>query len=757
MNVLLTLSAGINLMLGGALLLLWSMDRRHVFVRDWSASWMLLGVGLLIGPVLGDATPPGGWRALQSLVAAACLMGSLVKLLAGALLYRRRRLPVGLALPAWLLMVVGVGVLGAFDIRSAIIVGALLLAAGSCVGAAVMWRGGDRAERWIALALLGLAGVQLSAPLLDAQGRSPITYTAGFVVQTVLSLGLLLLSVARAHREVSRQSQRFMLLAEQSLQGLAVARHGRVLYTNPAARVMFGFDSEAEAAASLIGELVPAEEHERLMAEHRALLADRGARREWQATRRRRDGRAIHVRGLSSHLDWDGAPAELVMMIDDSSHQAALAALRRQALHDELTDLPNRNFAVARLRELTRDARCPPLALISADLDRFQLVNESLGFEVGDALLFAIARRLAACMPERATLARLGEDQFVVLVEDVGAAEAERIVRELLELLEAPFAVSGIQLYMHMSAGLALYPRDAADATVLLRAAESAMHRAKQIAGSSWLRFDPALDGVSRARLETEQTLGAAIEAREFHLEYQPKFAAGARALSGVEALVRWQRSDGTRVSPIEFIPAAERTGQIKALGSLVLELALAQLRRWCDAGGPAVPVAVNVSPLQFEDPQFAEDLLARLDALELPHELLSIEVTETATIANLARVLPQLQLLRAAGVDCALDDFGTGQSSLTLLRQLPIAALKLDRSLIEPLPEPGAAAIVAASCTIGRALGLEVVAEGVETEAQAAHAEALGCTQLQGFLLGRPMPAAALEALFEGRVAPAG
>ena len=752
MNALMFMSASFFPMLGVALLLLWRQDRAHLHVRDWGWSWILLGLGLIVGPALQDALPPGRARDLQSLVASLALIGSLFLQLGGALRYRGLRVGRWVALPAFLITMLVLAALGAHDYRSGLVFGAAVLCAGALACAAVMWRGGDRGEHFVAACFVASGLTHASGPILDEFGRSPITYFLGLYVQTVISLGLILLSVARAHGEVRRQSARFTTLAEQSLQGLAVLQDYRVVYANPAALEMFGFSRLSEAVAGALDELVPEPLRAATRARHERVLADPLAHIDWEAARLRRDGREIIVRGLSSHMAWDGAPAELLMMIDDTSRHRAAEALRRQALHDELTDLPNRNFTVARLRELTRDPRCPPLALVSADLDRFQLVNESLGFEVGDALLFAIARRLAARMPERATLARLGEDQFVVLIEDVGEAEAESMVRELLDLLDTPFAVSGMNLYMHLSAGLALYPRDAAEPTVLLRAAESAMHRAKHIPGSSWLRFDPALDGVSRARLETEQALGAAIEAGEFHLEYQPKFTAGARALCGVEALVRWRRPDGTRVSPAEFVPAAERTGQIKALGALILDLALTQLRRWRDRassqGARPIPVAVNVSPLQFEDSQFAADLLARLDALELPHELLSIEVTETATIANLARVLPQLQLLRDQGVECALDDFGTGQSSLTLLRQLPIGALKLDRSLIEPLPEPGAAAIVQASSTIGRALALEVIAEGVETEAQAAHAEALGCTQLQGYLLGRPMPAAGIEAL---------
>ncbi|MDN3919006.1 putative bifunctional diguanylate cyclase/phosphodiesterase [Roseateles violae] len=743
MTSLMLISAGLNAMLGGALLLLWRLDRRYLHVRQWGWSWVLLGGGLILGPVLQDALPAGPLRNLQMLLGATALMGSQLLQLAGALAYRGHALRLRLALPALAVAVLALAVLGLRDFHAALWFGAALLAVGSACSALLLWRGGHRFERWIAAGFAALALVHLSGPLLDPQGRSAITYTAGLLVQTALSLGLILLSVGRAHRETRRQGERFTRLAEHSLQGLVVLQNHRAVYANPAALTMFGFEEVAVPApepTDLLAELVPLELQAAARERHAAVLADRGARIEWDSTRLSRDGRVIHIRGLSSHLEWDGAPAELLVMIDDTSRQRATDALRRQALHDELTDLPNRNFAVERLRELSY-LGAPPFALISADLDRFQLVNESLGYEVGDGLLRAIARRLTRRLPPQATLTRLGEDQFLVLIEGTAErAAAQEVVEQLMGMLETPFAVEGTELLVHMSAGVALFPQDARDGAALLRAAEAAMHRAKSRAGAAWLFFDQGMNGASRARLDTEQALGRAIAAREFLLEYQPKFRAGTRTLSGFEALVRWERPGRGRVSPGEFVPAAERTGQIKALGELIVELACTQLLDWQRRFGRAPSVAINVSPLQFEDAGFAGRLLARLAALGLPSGALEIEITETAAIGHLGRVLPQLNRLRSEGVACALDDFGTGQSSLTMLRQLPISTVKLDRSMIEPLPEVQASAVVMATCALGQSLNLEIVAEGVETEQQAEAAEALGCTQLQGYHLGRPM-----------------
>ncbi|HEX2013153.1 MAG TPA: EAL domain-containing protein, partial [Roseateles sp.] len=546
--------------------------------------------------------------------------------------------------------------------------------------------------------------------------------------------------------EARRQAERFTRLAEHSLQGLVVMREHQILYANPAARAMFGReDLPDDRRDDVLRALVSPDLREAVRERHARVLADPHARIEWEGPRLDFDDRLLHIRGLSSHLEWDGQPAELLVMVDETARHQALEALRRQALHDELTQLPNRNFALERLQQLTA-LGAPPFALVSADLDRFQLVNETLGHAMGDALLQAVAQRLRSQLPPQATVARLGEDQFVMLVEGVpGRAEALIFAERLLALMERPFsmpALDAAELFVHMSVGVALFPLDGSDGASLLRAADAAMHRAKQRAGATYAFFDAAMNRATQARLEAEQALSRALEENEFYLEYQPKVEAVSRRLCGFEALVRWQRPGIGPVSPVEFVPAAERTGLIKALGDRIVAIATRQLRDWTERHGRALPVAINVSPLQFEDAGFVGRLLDALDEHELPHDSLQIEITETAAIGHVERVLPQLERLREAGVLCSLDDFGTGQSSLTMLRQLPIHAMKLDRSMITPLPDLDASAVVQATCALGQSLRLEIVAEGVETEEQALAVEALGCTQLQGYYLSRPLSA---------------
>lgn len=742
MNPLLLISSSLDAMMGVALLLLWRQDRRHAHVRLWGWSALLLALGLILGVALAALNSQGGLLYdLQALAASAALMGSLALLIGGTRAYcglpwqRRHWLP-GLALTMAVLVA-----LAKTDHRYAVIAATVVLVVGNALCAAAMWRQGSPAERGVALCFALSALVHGSSPFLDEHAASPITHTLGLFVQTGLSLALMLISTARAHGQEHRQAERFSRLAEHSLQGLVVLRGPQILYANPAARQMFGRGERPHG--DLLESLVPPDLHEAVMGRHARVLANPAARIAWEEPRLDYNGRLLHIRGLSSHLEWDGQAAELIVMVDESERHAALEALRRQALQDELTGLPNRNFTLQRLGQLTQ-LGAPPFAVVSADLDRFQLINETLGPGVGDALLQAVAQRLCAQLPPQATVARLGEDQFLILVEGVpGRAEALIFAERLLALMERPFRTQGVdsaELFVHMSVGLALFPQDAREGLALLRAADAAMHQAKHRAGATYAFFDAAMDRAAQGRLETEQALARGLEQDEFFLEYQPKVEAVSRRLCGFEALVRWQRPGLGPVSPAEFVPAAERTGQIQALGERILDLATRQLVDWLGRYGQALPVAVNVSPLQFEDPDFASRLLERLDECELPTRLLQIEITETAAIGHLERVRPQLERLRAAGVLCALDDFGTGQSSLTLLRQLPIHAMKLDRSMIQPLPDADASAVVQATCALGHSLRLAVVAEGVETEDQALAAEALGCTQLQGYYLARPL-----------------
>ncbi len=752
----LLISTSLIALLGVALLVLARLEPGHPHISDWGWSHVLLAAGLTLGIALVPPDPESLHYKLQATVATAAIIASLALQLAGAARYRGRVWRWRLHAPLFLALLGFILGLALVQQRYAVVVAALILTGGAWLAAAWLWQGGARGERFVAICFAASGLVHLSGPLLDPLARSPITHILGTYVQAVLAMALILLSVRRAHHETQLVNARLRQLYEQSMQGLVVLRDGQAVYANPAALEMFGFDRLEGVLPVEV--LIAPHELEASRARYAQLIRQRAGHLTWEGERYRRDGSAIYLRGSSSYIEWEGGPALLVLMLDDTARQRATEALRRQALHDELTDLPNRHAALARLAELTAPGS-PGFVLLSADLDRFQLVNESLGHETGDALLQAIAARLREALPPDAVLARLGEDQFLLLqpgVEDDAAAAL--VGQRLLALMNLPFAVAHRALYVHLSVGMARFPVHGRDGAALLSAADIAMHQAKQQAGAAVVAFRPGMAAAAGGLLEIEQALAAAIEREEFQLDYQPKFEAGTRRLAGFEALVRWQRPGRGRVSPVDFIPAAERTGQIVPLGVLILRQAAQQLRTWQQQGLTPRPVAVNVSPLQFEDAGFADWLLDLVRAHGVDPALIEVEITETAAMTHMDRVLPQLARLREAGVGVAFDDFGTGQSSLTLLRRLPITTLKLDRSMVDPLPEPSAGAVVRAACVVAEALGLAIVAEGVETEAQAAEVERLGCTHLQGWLLSQPLePETAAKLLSEPSTRPCG
>lgn len=742
----LLISTSLIALLGVALLVLARLEPGHPHISDWGWSHVFLAAGLTLGVALVPPDTTSVHYKLQATVATAAVIASLALQLAGAARYRGRAWQWRRNAPLFATLLGVVLALALVQQRYAVAAAATILTGGAWLAAAWLWHGGAHGERFVAACFVVSGLVHLSGPLLDPLARSSITHILGTYVQAVLAMAFILLSVRRAHHETERVNVRLRQLYEQSMQGLLVVREARAVYANPAALAMFGFDRVEDIG--LIGPLIAMSDIEAARSRYQRLLQQRSGQIAWEGERYRSDGQPVYLRGSSSYIEWEGGPALLVLMLDDTARQRAIEALRRQALHDELTDLPNRHAALARLAELTLPGS-PGFALLSADLDRFQLVNESLGHETGDALLQAIAVRLREALPPEALLARLGEDQFLLLQPGVvDDASALLTGQRVLALMNAPFAVAHRELYVHLSVGVARFPVHGQDGAALLRAADMAMHQAKQQAGAAVVAFHPGMAAAAGGLLEIEQALAAAIEQQEFQLDYQPKFEAGSRRLAGFEALVRWLRPGRGRVSPADFIPAAERTGQIVPLGALILRQAAQQLRAWQQQGLAVLPVAVNVSPLQFEDAGFADWLLALVRAHGLDPTLLEVEITETAAMTHMDRVLPQLARLREAGVGVAFDDFGTGQSSLTLLRRLPITTLKLDRSMIDPLPEASAGAVVRAACVLAQALGLAIVAEGVETEVQAAAVEALGCTHLQGWLLARPLPPDAAAAL---------
>jgi len=427
---------------------------------------------------------------------------------------------------------------------------------------------------------------------------------------------------------------------------------------------------------------------------------------------------------------------------DVTERRRAETQIAYMAHHDALTGLANRILLRERIQAAL--SACPDrqLAVFCLDLDRFKAVNDTLGHPVGDAVLRMAANRLNSCIREADTVARLGGDEFAI-VASLTPLEASALAARVIDEIGQPYNLDGHHIEIGISIGIALAPGDGSDPDALLKNADLALYRAKAQGRSTHRFFEPEEDLCLTERYKLEQDLRRAIGAREFEVHYQPIFSIETGRKISMEALVRWRHPVRGLVLPDRFIPLAEETGLIHALGELVLRQACADAVDWPSYA----KVAVNLSPLQFHGPDLAGHVAAILAESGLQADRLELEITETVLLQRSNDNLRILQELSALGISIALDDFGTGYSSLSYLRLFRFDRIKIDRSFVgEMVQMDASAAIVCAVANLGRSLDIITVAEGVETEEQLALLRAAGCTQAQGYLLGRPIPAADLS-----------
>jgi diguanylate cyclase (GGDEF)-like protein len=414
--------------------------------------------------------------------------------------------------------------------------------------------------------------------------------------------------------------------------------------------------------------------------------------------------------------------------------------LEHRATHDPLTGLDNTDGLQQSLAPLLEGD--DELAVLFIDLDHFKDVNDCYGHATGDRLLQAAARRLRRATAQGALIARSGGDEFVVVLPASGATHAREAAERILESLNQPFVIAATEHRTGASIGIAMYPLHALDREELLRCADIAMYESKRQGRSRATVFEPALDTQVRERNELLSALARAVERSEFVLHYQPRLDAATGHVVAAEALVRWQHPERGLLLPGVFIDLAESSGHIDAIGRLVMASAIARIAQWHDDGRAIERVSVNVSQHQFGDGHLVAYVQALLRQHGVPGSRLEIEVTESVLGGDVDSVRRQLHQLRELGVTVAMDDFGTGYSSLAQLRTLPIDVMKVDRAFVRDLEtDPAAVAIVRTIVTLARALGLQIVAEGIETPAQAALLAAIGCDQFQGFLYSRPLP----------------
>lgn len=444
-----------------------------------------------------------------------------------------------------------------------------------------------------------------------------------------------------------------------------------------------------------------------------------------------------------------GVAAQLGSVIRQKRSEARLVYL---AHHDLMTDLPNRTLFHDRLQQAIREAdRYERLvAVVFLDLDRFKTINDSLGHEIGDRLLRAVAERLSACVRAVDTVARLSGDEFTIVLPDLGHVDdAARVAEKIVEHFRQPFMVSGVELYISASIGITLYPFDDTDTQGLLRNADVAMYRAKAKGRNTYEFYTAEMTVQVQEQLALEGALRRALERNEFVLEYQPVVNVHSGRIVGAEALLRWRHPARGLIPPAQFIPLAEETGLIVPIGAWVLATACAQAAAWRAAGYAPLRLAVNISARQFMQPGLIETVQAALADSGFDGAALELEITESLLMQNVESTLHSLAALHRMGVHLSIDDFGTGYSSLSYLKRFAIDRLKIDRSFVKDIPrDADGAAITNAIIAIAHKLGLEVVAEGVETPEQVAFLCANGCDVMQGFYYSRPLAADALTRL---------
>lgn len=489
----------------------------------------------------------------------------------------------------------------------------------------------------------------------------------------------------------------------------------------------------------------------------RAINADQIVELDSDCVLVRRDGIEFAIEDSSAPIhDRDGEVSGAVIVFHDVSAAKTMALkMTHLAQHDFLTGLPNRVLLTERLTQamLLANRHRKQVALLFLDIDHFKHINDSLGHAFGDQLLELVARRLVSCVRTTDTVCRQGGDEFVILLAEIEKPhDAALIAEKLLAAAALPHFIDGHELHVTLSIGIGVYPDDSDNSDSVLQNADTAMYHAKSCGRNNYQFFKADMNTRAVRRLVVESSLRRALKRQEFVLLYQPQMDMASGAMTGAEALIRWIDPELGLISPAQFIPVAEECGLIVPIGRWVLREACRQVKAWLAAGLHAVPVAVNVSALEFRDSNFLPSLAQTLEEAGLAANYLEVELTEGVIMHNAQASAAVLQALKAMGVKLAIDDFGTGYSSLSYLQRFPIDTLKIDQSFVRDVAfDADAAAIVSAVIGMGQGLRLRVIAEGVETQQQVAFLLARQCTEGQGYLFNPPLVAADFARLLAG------
>ncbi len=562
-----------------------------------------------------------------------------------------------------------------------------------------------------------------------------ITIGSFGVAILIMSLAATLVEQYLSQRTVI-ELKRIRTLSDVSQEVLLICRDGIILQVNAAGTRLLR-TPEGQLIGRQMADLISEDDQLTFLKhlEHQGVDLGPG-----EVNLKASNGTIVPARFSIGKIDYEGKPADVIALLNISDRKRDEAKIQHLAYHDPLTDLPNRSLLRDRLTQSINAARRPGyhLALFCLDLDRFKQINDLFGHAAGDELLMQVTKRLRNQTRSGDTLARIGGDEFVVVASFERLDDIAILARRLIEALTQPFMLTAGLAEIGVSIGIAVYPEDGTDQEELMRTADLALYRAKHEEKGTFRFFEAAMDEHARARQRLEHDLRGAIDREEFCLHHQPLVDCLTGDVKGFEALLRWHHPERGMIPPLEFIPLAEETGLILKIGEWVIETACRAAAAWSEP----YRVAVNVSPVQFLKSDLPAIISSVLDRTGLPANRLEVEITEGILMKNPRRAADVLTMLRGLGVGIAMDDFGTGYSSLSYLNEFKFDKLKIDRSFVKRLGQAeDATMIIRTIIGLAHNLGLSVVAEGVETREQLKILRDLECDQIQGYLIGRPMP----------------
>jgi len=555
--------------------------------------------------------------------------------------------------------------------------------------------------------------------------------------------------------ELQRSELRFRSLIDSAPFPVVITRPSdkTLRYVNQQAAELLESLGKSSDTLNVPDLMSDAETYEKL----REQLLTKGITENFEMPLKRDDGTPLWILIKGLIIDYEGEPCAYLILLDVTKRRALEEQLRIQATSDPLTGVANRTelltqleFAISISKRTTEG-----FALLLLDLDNFKMVNDTRGHSVGDKLLVEASKRLHELVRTTDTVARIGGDEFAIIARHLDQTHGVTVLaQKIIEALAEPFEIDGIVANVGCSIGIAHYPWDKGDPELLMQHADLALYRAKDEGRGCFQLFDEELSRAVHERMDLERGLRSALDTDQFFVMYQPRFDAVTREPVAGEALARWKHPEKGLISPGLFIPIAEETGLVVDLGRVVLDHVVSDIARWRDEGLDVGPMSVNISPVHLAAGCVLEDVFGALKKHNVPAQCLQVEVTESAMITDEESASSQIKALADAGIEILIDDFGTGYSSLSYLHRFAAHELKIDRSFVTNVAETTSAILARQIVSIGKSLNLKIVAEGVETDAQADFMTAIGCDELQGFLLSRPIEAPAFEDLMRERQA---